>query len=240
MPKRVVFLAGLAALTALSALMPRIATALAHLEVFRVTSFELEGETHLTLEEGRAAAAVPADASVWDDPAEWEASLARHPLVRSARVRKRLPRGLVFVVEEREPVALAPLPTLTPVDAQGRVLPIDPAAYRMDLPLLGVERSDERPRLGTLAAEVARLGRVDPAFLARVSELAEDGEGDLVAHLADPAATFRFSPAVSPWRLREGLTVLADASARAGRSVEWTVDLRFADQVVLREPGARP
>jgi hypothetical protein len=173
---------------------------------------------------------------VWDDPAGWEAGLGAHPLVRSARVRRRLPGTLVLVVEEREPVALVATPTLEQVDAEGRILPLDPSAHQLDLPLLdvGAPGPDADAPRAALAAEADRLTRVDPEFAARISELRRDDRGDLVARLEDPAVSFRFRPAVTARRLREGVLVLSDATAQGGGSPPMAVDLRFADQVVVR------
>src|SRR6185436_6494915 len=105
---------------------PTATNRLAHLDFFRVRRIELQGASHLSVEEAEEAVAIPQGSSVWDDPSEWEARLARHPLVREAHVERRLPRTLVLVVTERDPVALLPTPMLVPVDAEGRVLPLDP------------------------------------------------------------------------------------------------------------------
>lgn len=221
--------AGVAATT------PRLARKIARSEVFRVAELELEGERYLTLQEAAAAADVPKEASVWDDPVEWEARLSAHPLVRSARVRRRIPGTLVFVVEEREPVGLVPTPTLEAVDAEGRILPIDPSEHGLDLPLLQVppKSKDADKTRAVLAAEADRLVRVDPEFAGRLSELARDERGDLVARWGDPVVTFRFTPSVDARKLREGMLVFFDAAAESGEPPA-TVDLRFDEQVVVR------
>lgn len=237
-PGRILLLAA-ACLGVVAAGVPRARAALRGMETFRVGELQLSGGRYLTLEEAVLAASVPRDASVWDDPAPWEERLAAHPLVRTARVRRRLPATLVLVVEEREPVGLTPTPTLEPVDADGRILPLDPAAHAFDLPLLdagGREDEEEAAALAALAGEAARLGRVDPAFVARLSELTADERGDLVARWDDTQVTFRFRPAVPARRLREGLLALSDQDARRGARRPATVDLRFADQVVVRVP----
>jgi hypothetical protein len=214
---------------------PRALRAVAATEVFRVSALELEGGRFLSLEEAAAAAGVPKDASVWDDPAAWEAGLARHPHVRTARVRRRLPGTLILVVEEREPVGLVATPTLEPVDAEGRLLPVDPSAHALDLPLLNVGAGPDAEALRVaLAAETDRLQRVDPEFTARISELVRDEKGDWVAHWGEPAVSFRFRPSVTARRLREGVLVLADATAERDGSPPLAVDLRFAEQVVVR------
>lgn len=209
----------------------RLRPALAGLEQFRVTAVELEGARYLTLEEAVEAAAVPPDASVWDDRTPWVEALRSHPLVSSARIRRRLPGTLVLVVEEREPVALVPTPTLEPVDVEGRVLPVDPLAHQMDLPLLRVDLRD-LPRVRLLTGELARLGSVDPAFLGGVSEVSADDGGELRAVWGVPMVTFRFRVSAPSLRFREGMQALSDAVERLN-VVPTVVDLRWADQVVV-------
>jgi hypothetical protein len=49
---------------------------------------------------------------------------------------------------------------------------------------------------------------------------------------------FLLPPHASPARLREGLGALADAVAKSPASMPTAIDLRFADQVVVRrEPS---
>src|SRR5688572_25085867 len=115
---------------------PHALRAVAASELFRVREVQLSGGRYLTLAEAAEWTAVSPDAHLWDDAAGWVARLAEHPLVRVAEVRRRLPGTLVLVVEEREPVALAVAGTLEPVDAEGRLLPLDPSALSLDLPLI--------------------------------------------------------------------------------------------------------
>jgi cell division septal protein FtsQ len=214
---------------------PRVARRIARAEVFRVGQLELEGARYLKLEDAARSANVPAEASVWDDPTEWEARLAEHPLVKLARVKRKIPSTLVLVVEERQPVALIPTPTLEAVDVEGKILPLDPSAHRLDLPLLRVSgrgKAAEKAR-AALAAEAERLARVDPEFAGRISELARDERGDLIASWGSPQVTIRFTSSVTSRKLREGLRVLADVRSDSGE-LPATVDLRFEEQVVVR------
>ena len=214
---------------------PRAVRRIARSDVFRVSELRLEGARFLTLEQAAEAAAVPSEASVWDDPTDWEARLEAHPLVLEARVRRRIPGTLIFDVREREPVGLVPAPTLEVVDREGRVLPIDPSEHALDLPLLRVSaRAREAEKLrAALAAEAERLGRVDPEFADMVSELSRDEHGDVLARWGEPAVTFLFTPAVTARKLREGVLVLLDITRQTGETPA-AVDLRFEEQVVVR------
>lgn len=219
----------------------RVAEAVSDLDAFRVTDVDISGLE--TLDRGRILALldVTGETSVWGDTRSWEERLLAHPLLKEAHVRRRIPGTLVVDVVERRPVALAPTPILEPVDREGVFLPLDPVASRLDLPVLDV-RDEPAPgarllpgRERTLAAEVARLAEAQPLFFRLVSEAAwsEDGR-TLVVRLADPHATFLVAPGSPPARLQEGLTVLADVLDRRPDVGSPVIDLRYADQVVVR------
>ena len=220
---------------------PRITEALASAQIFRVVDVSVEGARYLTQAELIEAAQLPAGASVWDDLEPLPLRLSSHPMVGQVRVRRRLPGRLIFQVQEREPVALLPTPTLTPIDEEGRPLPISPAGRRMDLPLVQPRRDDPitgpeltPAQLHGLTSELARLGEFDPAVLASVSEVALDSWGDILLHFSEPRVTLRYRAPLIPVRLNEGLRVLTDALERQPDRKLVSVDLRFADQVVVK------
>jgi len=234
---RVAVLIGLVCAAAAALFGPRAWGELVEMEIFRVVDLELSGARYVTFEDAVALAAVPGNASVWDDPTSWEEGISSHPLVASARVRRRLPGTLLIEIEERVPVALVPTPTLEPVDREGRILPLDPALLGLDLPLLETDGAVSSTEVRAfLAGQAERLGRIDPAFAARTSDLSRDPQGDLIARWGDPRVTFRMPASVTARRLDEAAVVLADAAARFGAPLQLTVDLRFADQVVVRAP----
>ncbi len=219
----------------------RVAEAVTALDTFRVTDVRISGLE--TLDRGQVLALmdVTHETTVWGDLTEWEGRLEAHPLLADARVRRQMPGTLVVEVVERHPVALAPTPTLEPVDREGALLPLDPAERRMDLPVLGMR---ELPAPGSrllptrdriLAAEVARLMEADTSFLQMVSEVSWGEERNtLVARWSEPPVDFLLGPGTPGSRLREGLAVLADAMARDPEHVPAVIDLRYADQVVVR------
>jgi POTRA domain, FtsQ-type len=231
-------LGGLALIVVLGRRLPE---ALAGMEAFRVDGFQLEGARFLSLDEAVRVAAVEPGASVWDDRAPWEARLAAHPLVHGVRVRRRLPSTLVFVVDEEEPVALVPTPTLEPVDHEGRYLPLDPARHGLDLPVVrpGDDRSADGKRpaevtVRPLARAVERM-REHPLFFGQVSEVSEERDGSIrVRWGGGPEIDFRFGRTVELRRIEQGLLVLSHALSRDAARAPRSVDLRFADQVVVR------
>jgi cell division protein FtsQ len=219
----------------------RVAEAVTALETFRVTDVRISGLE--TLDRGQILALmdVTHETTVWGDLQAWEDRLERHPLLAEARVRRQMPRTLVVDLVERQPVALAPTPTLEPVDREGTLLPLDPAERRMDLPILDME---EPPAPGSrllptrdrvLAAEVARLMEADTSFLQMVSEVSwGPSRNTVVARWSEPPVDFLLTLGAPASRLREGLAAMADAVAREPEQVPAVIDLRYADQVVVR------
>lgn len=213
------------------------------MDTFVVTDVQVRGLRYLTEEEVVSRLGLTPGTSVWGDAEVWADRVAAHPLVQVARVRRRLPDGLLVEVSERTPIALAPTPALEPIDAEGYRLPIDPAEYRLDLPVLSASHT---PPSGArlvpedvrrLAGEVRHLMTSDTAFLQRVSSVAWTERGTLVVSWTEPPVDFLLPPGTPPARLREGLGALADAVAKTPDAVPTTIDLRFEDQVVVRRSG---
>lgn len=223
----------------------RLPGLLANMEAFRARDFAMEDARFVEVEEALRWARIPAGSSVWDDPSPWEERLRRHPLVEDVEIRKDLPAGLVFRVREATPVALVPRPTLEPVDARGRVLPLDPSMHRLDLPVIrpaveGGARALTETDLSAVAREVGRLRALDPRLVSSISTLTVGPRGDLVASLAEPRVELRFHPPLTALRLQEGMRALSHASDRIGSGSVGAVDLRYEDQVVVRLAGSVP
>lgn len=221
----------------------RVPRLLAGMEVFRAREFSMENARFVTVDEALQWARIPAGASVWDDPTAWEERLLRHPLVEAVEIRRDLPRGLVFRVRETTPVALVPRPTLEPVDARGRLLPVDPSLHRLDLPVIRPAVEGDGRELGpeelkSAARELGRLRSADPRFVSSISSVTVGARGDLTVTLAEPRVDLRFRPPVAALRLQEGMQALGHASSRGEGRVVRTVDLRYEDQVVVRVAGS--
>lgn len=216
----------------------RVPDALASMATFRIREVEVTGLRYLERARAVELLELGPDANLWSDGEGWTTALARHPLVARVELGRRFPGTLVVHVSERRPVALVPTPVLEPVDAGGVRLPVDPADVRLDLPVVvpdgpvapGARLVPASAR--RLLTEVRRLAEADTAFLQRISEVTWRDDGALLARWSEPSVDFLLPPGAPVERFQEGLTVLADVLARG--TVPDEIDLRFADQVVVR------
>jgi len=219
---------------------PMVPSVLSKMDVFRVEEVQVVGIRFLTEDSVVSQLQLGPKSSVWGDKNVWIERVTAHPLVKSADVERLVPNGLRITIEERRPIALAATPTLEPVDAEGHRLPIDPARYRLDLPILASSRTlPDAAQLfpedvRRLAAEVNHLINSDAVFLERVSTLRWGERGTLVARMSGPDVVFLLPMGISAHRLREGNAALADALSRTPGNAPAVIDLRFADQVVVR------
>ena len=212
---------------------------------FDTRRVEVSGTRLLAPHEVLAASGVKMGDNVWSDPAAWEAALRRHPVVAEAEVTRRLPGTLRIRVTEKRPAALVQAGTLRPVTAEGQVLPVDPARVPLDLPLLRTTVSPDASGRITAAptrallAEAGRLGDLDPALMARVSEVRPEPSGALRLVLTAPAAEVILPAGANEARLVRLRAALADLERRIppdSTRRRTRVDARWEDQIVVRIP----
>lgn len=215
--------------------------ALARVDIFVAEDVDVAGATWVSAAEILRTAGIDGSTNVWEPLDDFEARIAAHPMVMAVNVRRDLPRRLAVEIEERVPVGLVPTPTLEAIDRDGRYLPIDPAGVSIDLPIL-VPRADPtaedtrptRARIRNLA-RLADAMRRDAVFWSRVSEVREMDDGTIVARWGAPdEIEFQLDAEADLARLREGLTALEEEMRVFGDELPEAVDLRWADQVVVR------
>ncbi|HET6361652.1 MAG TPA: FtsQ-type POTRA domain-containing protein [Gemmatimonadota bacterium] len=166
----------------------------------------------------------------------------RDPLIASARFQRRFPNRLTLEVKERRPIALLALERLTPIDATGIVLPVNPFHAGWDAPVLEIaERSSAaqviqggRVRDEVVAGAVAWLeevGRRYPELAREISSMRIDGEGMLTLHLVHAAGEVllaRDTPVDKMGWVDEVIRDLQKKGVAFKR-----LDLRFPDQIVV-------
>ena len=217
---------------------------LARFARLRVSAVEVRGTRYIDAEEVRQL--VPAYQDERGGGRSLERRLRTHILVEEATVRSLPGDTLEIEIRERQPVALVATPALEPVDASGEYLPIDPAVHRLDLPILrpsmgqpGVLMRSEHQQIQTMAAELGRLRELDPDFARSISELLWESRETIAARLSELPAEVRFEPPLGARRLRQGLAARTDALSRAPARAYTVADLRFEDQVVVRQAPVR-
>ncbi len=213
---------------------------LRRLDVFRVRRVEVLGTRYMAPETVLAASGITQQTSLFDDPEAWRRRLLRHPMIADVDVKRRPPSTVILNVRETEPVALARTDELQPVDASGRLLPIDPAVRPVDLPVL--DFPPDAATGGRLRAQGAdallgvlnRIRRFEPDFAVRISEAGLAADGSIRLRLRDPAGAEVLLPTdLDPVRLRELTTTLEDVDGRGESAQLRRIDGRFRWQIVV-------
>jgi cell division protein FtsQ len=246
--RRVAIFAGLAVVAGIFSSSPLWAGHLGRqipwLEVRRV---EISGTRLLAPHEVLAASGVEQGQHLLDEVAVWENALREHPVIADARLTRRPPGTLRIRIVEKRPVALVGDGLLRLATADAELLPVDPVSVPLDLPIVRVRLADStsielaRPAL----AEVARLSNLAPDLMRDVSEVHLVPSAPDVLVLAHRNAEIHLPIGASPVRLSELGRVLADTQRRfptpeSGVSTSrLRLDLRFADQVVVRPSSSR-
>ena len=198
---------------------------LGEMEFFRVRNVEVRGARYLDPADVVARMQVDTAMSVWDRTTELRERVARHPLVRDVVIDRRLPGTLVVHVAEHAPVALVPTANgLLAYDERGVVLPIDPTAAEVDVPIAAQPDSGTLRLLGAM-----RTGA--PTLYRRLSEVRRDA-GELL--LVVDSLPVRAMIDVTLERLTDLELVERDLARRRLRPTE--LDLRYRDQVIARLP----
>ncbi len=191
---------------------------------FRVRKVEIRGAVYLTPAEILGKLRVDSSANVWDDSRPLVARLLTHPQIRSVSITRKLPGTLVVRVHENLPVALVPnAKGFAVIDGRGQPLPIDPAATKLDLPIVAARDT----AIARLLAEL-RVGY--PGLFGRVSEVRRQGRNELLVRL--PAVRVRALSNVTADRLADVMAVEDDLARRHLAVAE--LDLRYRDQVIAR------
>ena len=217
---------------------PRLGRKIAWLEVDKV---EIAGTRLLAPHEVLAASGIRDGQHLLDDSGIWESSLLQNPVIASARVTRKLPNTLRVTVQEKTPVAFVQDEMLKVVTSSGEVLPLDPAAVQVDLPIVRGSLTDSSSLVTThrLLSETDRLSSLDPGLMSEVSEVSAASADGGTLRLVLPQGEVILTEGATPARTAQLRAVLADVARRlvsadgASAPPRVRLDLRFGDQIVV-------
>lgn len=205
------------------------------MDAFRVRHVEVVGTRFTEPYAVVRAAGLDEPASLFDDVDSWRAGVRTLPLVADVAVRRKLPGRVALEVREVTPVALVSGEMLRPVDATGRLLPLDPAGEMLDLPIVvGVTLAGGRvvgPGASAVAVLTALAGDA-PELAGRISQVVVSDGAIRLAFRSDAAeAVLPLRP--SEVQLAQLRLTFSDLVARGELDRVRAIDVRFRDQVVV-------
>lgn len=226
-------IAAAGAVTAVAVLAP---PTLRHMDVFQVETVEVTGTRFLEPYIVIRAAGLDRPTSVFGDVDAWRAGVLTLPLVDDVRVGRRIPSTVHLEVREVEPVALVGAGRLRPVDATGRLIPLDPAGVVLDLPVvLGAEIRNGRvasPAGASAIATLTALAVRAPDLADRISQVDLE-PGSLRIAFRDIALEAVLPSHPTHVQLLQLRVAHADLRGRGELERVRTIDVRFRDQVVV-------
>jgi cell division protein FtsQ len=203
---------------------------------FALTTIEIDGNRRLSRDEILQNAGVRIGSSVWDaTPSIVRPRLQSHPWIRRVSVRREFPDRLMITVQERRPVAIARLATLSYVDRDGHVLDALHDDDSRDFPLItGLESADAADfrNLGIhRALQFLRRYQRTNCFEA-VSEIHVDRQRGITVFPLRTAVAVVLGWGSWREKLAHSARVFAAWEGQMGRVV--AVDVSFRDLVVVK------
>jgi cell division protein FtsQ len=211
-----------------------------------VQSIQVEGAARVSAEDILAAADIPLGVNILRlDPAAVRARLEALPQIRRAEVVRELPDHVTLLVEERRPFTLVHAGRLHWLDEEARLLGEEREAVAPPVPIIsGLSEEELRsmrsapgPRAQVALALVRALLRSGRDLAEQISEIDMSRREGPVLYTLD-GIEVRLGTEQWDERLARLEGVLAQLATRDGSAVT-AVDLRFRDQVVLKNGGRR-
>ena len=203
---------------------------------FRVETVEVTGTRFMEPYTVVRAAGLDREASIFGDTDAWRAGVMTLPLVEDVRIRRRIPATVVLEVREVEPVALVADGELRPVDATGRLIPLELAGTVLDLPVLAgaaVRNGQVAGAPGASAVAVlTTLAVRAPKLAGRISQIDVES-GSLRITFRDDRLEAVLPAHPTEIQLLQLRLAHADLRARGELDEVRTIDVRFRDQVVV-------
>jgi cell division protein FtsQ len=189
-------------------------------------------------------ASVPMDKQLYDvDLAAVRNRVRRSPYVNDVAVHRDPPDRILIEIDERIPIALVAVGQMFYVDTGGVLMPVIRSEAAFDLPVLtGVENvttCEPGKRLSDPAVcEALRLIRaaqqLDEALYRRISEVHIAPTGELSLYTTDAGVPVLVGRGDITTKLEKFEAFWSTVVSRRGAQALTSVDLRFADQVVVR------
>jgi cell division protein FtsQ len=189
-------------------------------------------------------AAVPMESRLYDVPlTQVRNRVLRNPFVKDAAVHRDPPDRILIQIEERIPLAVIVSGGMFYVDAEGMVLPLARSDSVFDLPVItgtaekqqcviGKRLSHQAIREALLVVRAAQL--MDEGLYRRISEVHIDPSGDLLLYTADTGVPVILGHGDMISKLQKFQDFWTAVVTTRGAQTLASVDLRFADQVVVR------
>ena len=216
---------------------------------FRVRRVTTEGNSIVPDSDIVRAAAIPGNGRLFDvDLNRARQRVQQIPFVRSAAVARELPDGITIEVTERQPVAALILDRVLYIDAEGFVLPPVRSGKVVDLPVVTGEIAaadcppGERTRSQRLRGALEILGvarRIGDDLFHLISEVHCERDSGYILFTADGGIPVAFGRGDVAEKLVRLDGFWKQIVLQRGAAQLKTVDLRFADQVVVRWDGGR-
>ena len=210
----------------------------------RVARISTEGNKIVTETNILILAAIPKGARLYGvDIRSARLRVLQNPFIRNASVTREAPDGIVITVVERVPIAVLALDKTLAIDSEGVVLPSVMMSGVFDLPVLTgdlpVAECSPGHRIQARAVQEAldilvNAREVNEELYRLVSEIHIDGENDLVLYTSEAGVPVIFGRGSVPQKLLELDGFWKQVVAARSASDLASVDLRFADQVVVR------
>jgi cell division protein FtsQ len=213
-----------------------------------VRSIQVEGVTRVSAEEVLATADLPLGTNMLRvDPGAIRARVETLPQIRNVEIIREFPGRVTILVEERRPFTLIHAGRLHWMDEEARLLGEEREAVSPPVPIISglteeeltSMRSAPGPKAQAAMTLVRTLMRSSSSLLAEISEIDMSRREGPVLYTVD-GIEVRLGSEQWEERLARLEGVLDQLAIQDGKSGTITaVDLRFRDQVVLRNGGPR-
>lgn len=224
MKNRVALLLGLLAFVSLIGAGVAAPRTLRRMDSFRVRRVEVTGTRFLAPHDALRASGIDTKSTVFDDFAAWTRALENLSLVASVRIERKLPSTIRISIVEAAPVALLNANVLTPVNAAGETLPLDPSRVDLDLPVIAST---------AILPTLLEIKRYEPAMYGWISDADQTRDGVRIRLRSPAGAVALIAARPEPAGLRELRTTLADLAARQEINRLIRIDARYRDQIVV-------